>query len=385
MGASMSAPTPINRQAPLIAREFLGAQPAAAGGAGSAAAADHLHQLGTIQRAITGFGLAQKFSSAAFLAGTNIFLVTDVGSLQAMTIWTLECWLQNVSAVQFGIGFWKQGSAASTPNPAQGPSGYFTDVPPQIGLTATAGPTFSPVANGTIGGGTGAIGAGWTHVAMDYDGVNVRFFVGGVLTSTFAASAAVPAGWLAGMGVFADNNNAGGMTIDEVRISNTVRYTASFTPPTAPFVADSATVALWHLDDTPLGPWANLWNGGGYVGPQYPNALPLPAGWAWTPNASEDASGNGNTLGLATYTSGNSTSVAAFAQIAKISAEDAISNSYSVTSLQNQRGDLELVTPAGTSAITAITPQSGGPTQLTIAAGGGGPGDPSLYIIPPVT
>lgn len=37
--------------------------------------------------------------------------------------------------------------------------------------------------------------------------------------------------------------------LDELRISNTVRYTAPFTPPSAPFVTDSNTMALYHFDE----------------------------------------------------------------------------------------------------------------------------------------
>lgn len=37
--------------------------------------------------------------------------------------------------------------------------------------------------------------------------------------------------------------------VDEVRLSNVVRYTASFSPPTAPFAPDANTVALYHLDE----------------------------------------------------------------------------------------------------------------------------------------
>jgi len=37
--------------------------------------------------------------------------------------------------------------------------------------------------------------------------------------------------------------------LDEVRISNRVRYLSSFTPQTAPFAPDANTVALWHMDE----------------------------------------------------------------------------------------------------------------------------------------
>jgi hypothetical protein len=37
--------------------------------------------------------------------------------------------------------------------------------------------------------------------------------------------------------------------IDEVQVSTTLRYTADFTPPVAPFQPDDQTVALWHFDE----------------------------------------------------------------------------------------------------------------------------------------
>ena len=37
--------------------------------------------------------------------------------------------------------------------------------------------------------------------------------------------------------------------MDEIRISNNVRYTASFTPATVPFECDGNTQALWHFDE----------------------------------------------------------------------------------------------------------------------------------------
>jgi hypothetical protein len=42
--------------------------------------------------------------------------------------------------------------------------------------------------------------------------------------------------------------------LDEVRLSTVLRYTADFTPPTAPFVPDAHTAALYHFDEGPAGP-----------------------------------------------------------------------------------------------------------------------------------
>jgi len=37
--------------------------------------------------------------------------------------------------------------------------------------------------------------------------------------------------------------------MDEFRISNNVRYTASFTPAMVPFGCDENTMALWHFNE----------------------------------------------------------------------------------------------------------------------------------------
>jgi hypothetical protein len=42
--------------------------------------------------------------------------------------------------------------------------------------------------------------------------------------------------------------------IDEVRLSNTIRYTSDFTSPDVLFIPDANTVALYHLDEGPAGP-----------------------------------------------------------------------------------------------------------------------------------
>jgi hypothetical protein len=41
--------------------------------------------------------------------------------------------------------------------------------------------------------------------------------------------------------------------LDEVRLSNTLRYTSNFTRPSAPFTSDASTLALYHFDEGPVG------------------------------------------------------------------------------------------------------------------------------------
>lgn len=57
----------------------------------------------------------------------------------------------------------------------------------------------------------------------------------------------------------AEKHDAGGQFpsyngwVDELRLSNSIRYSAVFTAPSQPFVTDSNTVGLYHFDEGPLG------------------------------------------------------------------------------------------------------------------------------------
>jgi hypothetical protein len=59
--------------------------------------------------------------------------------------------------------------------------------------------------------------------------------------------------------------------IDEIRLSSTLRYTTSFTQPIEPFTSDGSTVALYHLDEGPVGPCTGtvLDTSGAVGGPSY--------------------------------------------------------------------------------------------------------------------
>lgn len=381
--AIIPRPIQINRQAPLVAREFLGASPAAAGTLPSAAAADHRHQVGTIQRQVTGFGLAQALGGN----GSPTYLVTDVGAFPALPEWTLEFWtygsIGSTGNPYSSVGWFPQGTAVTTPNPVQN-SAASNGSTPQIGWFHNS-PYIFMVNDVPIPGPLQASDI-WVLNAATYDGAVVRLFENGTLVASLAtATAQIPAGWL-----FALCGNGGPplQLMDEVRISNVARYTADYQIVQAPFTADSDTVALYHLDDTPLGNWVNFEQSPPPYGQSpYPNPTVIGTNnWQWIPEVSEDSSGNGLVLGVACVCNqgGGNGWCAIVAQIADVTPEDSVGRGYSVLSLESQTGDLELVTPNGASAVTAITQNADGTTSLTLAAGGGGPGDPAFYIIPPV-
>lgn len=89
------------------------------------------------------------------------------------------------------------------------------------------------------------------HVAVSWDGTNIRAFIDGVWKKTIAQTGT-------------QNNSAATLylghsngietlngSIDEIRISNIARYTsvAGFTVPTEKFTNDSNTKLLWHLNE----------------------------------------------------------------------------------------------------------------------------------------
>lgn len=70
--------------------------------------------------------------------------------------------------------------------------------------------------------------------------------------------------------------------LDELRISSTVRYTAAFTPPAAPFTTDGSTAALYHFNE---GTGTTVGDSSGASGGPSNGALRVggaPAGPAWS-------------------------------------------------------------------------------------------------------
>ena len=94
----------------------------------------------------------------------------------------------------------------------------------------------------------------WTHIAIVRQGTSLKWYKNGTLTDTTTTTASA---WVNRTDCFIGANfsdqSAGNNInayIDELRISNSARYTANFTAPTAPFVNDSNTLVLIHANGT---------------------------------------------------------------------------------------------------------------------------------------
>ncbi|MCX7791693.1 MAG: LamG domain-containing protein, partial [Chloroflexaceae bacterium] len=89
----------------------------------------------------------------------------------------------------------------------------------------------------------------WYHVAVTYDATSgtARVFVNGVAGAPGTVGALVT-GTTFSLGGLTDYPFFNGQ-LDEVRLSNVVRYTGSFTPPTTAFASDANTIAIFSLDE----------------------------------------------------------------------------------------------------------------------------------------
>jgi hypothetical protein len=86
----------------------------------------------------------------------------------------------------------------------------------------------------------------WYHVAATYGSGSIRTYVNGVASTATSAGTLTqgPAVTIGGLAGYPYYNGA----VDELRVSNVVRYTGNFTPP-GTLGNDGNTLALWRFDE----------------------------------------------------------------------------------------------------------------------------------------
>lgn len=100
---------------------------------------------------------------------------------------------------------------------------------------------------------TSTVNGTWYHIALSRSGTSLKFFVNGTQEgSTVTTSANLDTGattepyYISYPGSSSEFNG----WVDEVRVSNTARYTGNFTVATTPFVNDNSTLLLLHMNGT---------------------------------------------------------------------------------------------------------------------------------------
>jgi hypothetical protein len=154
---------------------------------------------------------------------------------------TVEAWIRPATNNAYGCVFFTRNDADN--------QGWLIEMENgQATLWVADGVTDHSIKNTnvTMQGGT------WYHVAATYDATTHegRIYVNGNqgasanLGPISTCDNCLPLR----MGGFASFPFFGGM-VDEVRVSSGIRYTAAFTPPTAPFTSDASTLVLYHFDE----------------------------------------------------------------------------------------------------------------------------------------
>lgn len=93
----------------------------------------------------------------------------------------------------------------------------------------------------------------WYHVAVSRSGTSTRMFINGTQagsTYTDSANYVIGGRLLLGADSIVLGNSSLNGYMDEIRVSNTARYTANFTAPTTAFTNDANTLLLIHCDGT---------------------------------------------------------------------------------------------------------------------------------------
>jgi hypothetical protein len=87
----------------------------------------------------------------------------------------------------------------------------------------------------------------WYHVGFTYNSGSARAFLNGSVSNATNVGTLTQGGSDLILGGFPGYTFFNGR-IDEVRVSNTIRYSGSYTVPATPFTADANTLLLWSLD-----------------------------------------------------------------------------------------------------------------------------------------
>jgi len=202
------------------------------------------------QKGIQAIGNAQvdtaqsKFGGAsALFDGTGDYLSVSPSSdfqFTSTSSWTIECWVRTTAVNNQAhiIGYY------NTSSPFQGYGFRVNDV--NSCLSFWDGSAWRQFNSSSLAVNT------WYHAAVVSDGGSCKLYLNGTQqTTTFTATSSInynASNFIVGARLDGGASFTG--HIDELRISNTARYTAGFTPSTTPFQNDDNTLLLLHMDGT---------------------------------------------------------------------------------------------------------------------------------------
>lgn len=166
--------------------------------------------------------------------------------INGATIFTIEAWvyLSNKPNNGGNPSYWLFGNEGG----ARGFALFISD-----GAFCSAGKLGLMVSNGSswpsVCSSSTVTREAWHHLVGTYDGTNASIFIDGNLENStpLTLMASSNSNFIGTMG--GSSERAFGGYIDELRFSNTARYTSNFTPSTSPFIPDEYTKLLLHFDE----------------------------------------------------------------------------------------------------------------------------------------
>ncbi|MEP6676910.1 MAG: LamG-like jellyroll fold domain-containing protein [Ferruginibacter sp.] len=202
-----------------------------------------------------------QFGGTYTFDGTTQSVATPNGMLNTASVFTIEFWIKTTENRTSGT-FWQRPTMVGvvTNGNASG----------DLGITSNNGyiAMFSGLNNG---GDQDFLSAtlkindnAWHHIAAVDNGTLIRLFVDGNLQGSLPVNIGLqtntaPLTIGATSLDFGFTGNVGTSNFfhagiyDEVRFSNSVRYTTNFTVPSSAFTSDANTIALYHLDGACVG------------------------------------------------------------------------------------------------------------------------------------
>lgn len=187
-----------------------------------------------------------KFGGAsALFDGTGDYLVvgdSDFGnSIPDLNEYTIEFWVRFDRTTNFEYLIGQRDTGLGSAGWA---IQYRGDTDDKINLFYAASPGNELETTSTFSSGT------WYHIALVKASNNLSVYVNGTQEDSDSEGSYVDSNQPIWIG--RRQNGSGDLdgNIDEVRISNTARYTTTFTPSTEPFVNDDNTLLLLHMNGT---------------------------------------------------------------------------------------------------------------------------------------
>ena len=211
------------------------------GGIGNAAKTTTLVNTPTIDTSLASYPLMGVTGAGKFVSGNSQYL-----SIASSSDW-------NLGTENFTIDFWVRFNTVSTQdlvslsNSGASASEWVLQwtTYPRLALYIASGgsiysSTWTPTANT------------WYHIALVRSGSTFYWFVNGSQLSTSSSSETIP-NTSTPLTIGADVSKYGAENylngwLSELRVSNTARWTSSFTPPTVPYASDGDTILLLHMN-----------------------------------------------------------------------------------------------------------------------------------------